>query len=70
MVCFGLVFSAGIPCIAAVGIQCPSNFNHETKTVFDTTSMCYGFLGVFKAGKVFFNPVAISVLTVLPRYLS
>ncbi|KAJ7415798.1 hypothetical protein WISP_75859 [Willisornis vidua] len=43
------VGKAGIPCIAAVGIQCPSNFNNETKTVFDTTSMCYGFLGVFKA---------------------
>ncbi|KAJ7400429.1 putative C-mannosyltransferase DPY19L1 [Pitangus sulphuratus] len=39
---------AGIPCIAAVGIQCPSDFNHETKTLFDTPSMCYGFLGVFK----------------------
>jgi len=50
---FVFFFAAGIPCIAAVGIQCPSDFNHETKTVFDTASMCYGFLGLFKTGKVF-----------------
>lgn len=48
-------FAAGIPCIAAVGVQCPSDFNHEAKTVFDTASVCYGFLGVFKTGKVFFQ---------------
>lgn len=53
MVCF--FFSAGIPCIAAVGIQCPSDFNHETKTVFNTTSVYYGFLGVFKTGKASFS---------------
>ncbi|KAI6075301.1 putative C-mannosyltransferase DPY19L1 isoform X1 [Aix galericulata] len=38
----------GIPCIAAVGILCPSDFNHEAKVVFDTTPVCYGFLVVFK----------------------
>lgn len=55
ILCFCLfVFAAGIPCIAAVGIQRPSDFNHETKTVFDTTSLCYGFLSVFKTGKVSF----------------
>lgn len=46
------LFSAGIPCIAAVGIQCPSDFNHETKAVFNATSLYYGFLGVFKTGKL------------------
>lgn len=51
---FLFFFSAGIPCTAAVGIQCPSDFNHETKTVFNTTSVYYGFLGVFKTGKVSF----------------
>lgn len=47
-----LFLSASLSCIATVSIYSPRYFNYETKTLLDTTHVCYGFLDLFKAGKM------------------
>lgn len=47
-----LFLSAGLPCIATVSIYSPWYFNYETKTLLDTTYVCYGFLDLLKTGKM------------------
>ena len=47
-----LFLSAGLSCIATVSIHSSWCFNYETKTLLDTTHVCYGFLDLLETGEV------------------